>query len=71
MPRGHDDCVNVSGKRVPESSIPEDRGYQLIVFCWVYPVELIVIVLLLAFVPHLLIRGPVNRLARTARKTGA
>jgi hypothetical protein len=37
--------------------------YQVIVLRWVYPGELIFIVLLLAFVPYLLARGPVNRLA--------
>jgi hypothetical protein len=39
--------------------------YQFIVFRWVYPGELIFVVLLLAFVPYLLARGPVNRLAQT------
>jgi hypothetical protein len=38
--------------------------YQWRVFGWVYPVELIVVVLLLAFVPYLLMRGPVNRIAK-------
>jgi hypothetical protein len=38
--------------------------YQLIVFRWVYPMELVIVVLLLAFIPYLLIRGPVNRIAR-------
>jgi hypothetical protein len=39
--------------------------YQLIVFKWIYPFQLvvIVIVLALAFVPYLLLRGPVNRIA--------
>jgi hypothetical protein len=41
-----------------------DVLYQLIVFRWIYPTELIIIVLLLAFVPYLLARGPVNRIAR-------
>jgi hypothetical protein len=38
--------------------------YQLMVFRWIYPFELIVVVLVLAFVPYLLLRGPINRLAR-------
>ena len=38
--------------------------YQFIVFRWVYPGELIVVVLALAFLPYLLMRGPVNRIAR-------
>ena len=41
-----------------------DVLYQVIVFKRIYPFELIVIVLGLAFVPYLLLRGPVNRLAR-------
>jgi hypothetical protein len=38
--------------------------YQLMVFRWIYPFELIVVVLVLAFVPYLLLRGPINRIAR-------
>ena len=41
-----------------------DALYQLIVFRWVYPVELLLVAFLLACVPYLLIRGPVNRIAR-------
>jgi len=40
-----------------------DLIYQLIEFRRVYPGELIAVALLLAFVPYLLLRGPVNRLA--------
>lgn len=40
-----------------------DAAFQLIVFRHLYPFELIVIVLLLAFVPYILLRGPANRLA--------
>jgi hypothetical protein len=40
-----------------------DVVYQVIVFRWVYPVELLLVAFLLACVPYLLIRGPVNRLA--------
>jgi hypothetical protein len=41
-----------------------DAIYQLIVFKWIYPIELVSVVLILAFVPYLLLRGPVNRVAR-------
>ncbi|HEX6648880.1 MAG TPA: hypothetical protein VF075_05060 [Pyrinomonadaceae bacterium] len=41
-----------------------DLIYQLIVVRWVYPLELLVVAIVLAVVPYLLIRGPVNRLAR-------
>jgi hypothetical protein len=40
-----------------------DVIYQLIVFKSIHPLELVVIVLALAFVPYLLLRGPINRLA--------
>jgi hypothetical protein len=40
-----------------------DVVYQLIVFRWFYPVEALLVALILAFIPYLLIRGPVNRIA--------
>ena len=39
-----------------------DFIYQLIVQRWVYPLELLIVAIVLAVVPYLLIRGPVNRL---------
>ena len=44
-----------------------DVIYQLIVQQWVYPLELILIAILLAVIPYLLLRGPVNRLVRRWR----
>jgi hypothetical protein len=41
-----------------------DIIYQLIVERWIYPLELIIVAILLAVVPYLLVRGPVNRIAR-------
>ncbi len=41
-----------------------DVIYQLLVFKTFYPGEALVVALLLAFVPYLLIRGPVTRIAR-------
>jgi hypothetical protein len=38
--------------------------YQWRVLGWLYLDELVVVVLLLAFVPYVLMRGPVNRLAK-------
>ena len=48
-----------------------DVIYQWTVFKHLYPLELVVVVLLLAFVPYLLLRGPINRLTRRwlARQT--
>jgi hypothetical protein len=45
-----------------------DVIYQLIVLHWLYPGELLLVAILLAVVPYLLIRGPVNRLARRFRR---
>lgn len=41
-----------------------DIIYQLIVERWVYPFELIVVAILLAVVPYVLLRGPINRIVR-------
>ena len=41
-----------------------DAIYQLIVFRWFYPVEALLVAAILALVPYLLIRGPVNRIAK-------
>jgi hypothetical protein len=40
-----------------------DAIYQLIVFRWIHPLQLVVVVLGLAFVPYLLARGPIGRIA--------
>ena len=45
-------------------AIAMDAIYQVIVLKRFYPVEALIIALLLAFVPYLLIRGPVARIAR-------
>jgi hypothetical protein len=47
--------------------IAMDVIYQRIEFETFYPVEALIIALLLAFVPYLLIRGPVARIARRWR----
>jgi hypothetical protein len=41
-----------------------DGIYQYIAFKSIYPVEAVVVAILLAFVPYFLIRGPVARIAR-------
>lgn len=45
-----------------------DVVYQVIVFRWVYPLEVLVVAFLLACVPYLLVRGPANRFARNGRQ---
>jgi hypothetical protein len=41
-----------------------DLIYQYLVLGWLYPVAALFVAFILAFVPYLLIRGPVNRIAR-------
>ena len=41
-----------------------DLVYQLIIFRWFYPGEALLVAVILAFIPYLLIRGPVNWIAR-------
>lgn len=53
--------------RVFVLAIIMDVIYQLIVVRWVYPLELILVAILLAVIPYVLIRGPVNRLVRRLR----
>lgn len=45
-----------------------DAVYQVMVFRWIYPSELLLLAFLLACVPYLLIRGPANRLAVAWRR---
>ncbi len=47
-----------------------DFIYQLIVFRWFYPGQAVIVAILLALVPYLLIRGPVNRVARRRHPGG-
>jgi hypothetical protein len=45
-------------------AIVMDLVYQYLVLGWIYPLAALSIAFILAFVPYLLIRGPVNRIAR-------
>jgi hypothetical protein len=47
-----------------------DVAYQVIVFRWVFPLELLIVGFLLACVPYLLIRGPANRIASALHRQG-
>jgi hypothetical protein len=46
-----------------------DLVYQIIVFRWFYPGEALLAAFILAFIPYLLIRGPVNRIARGKQRS--
>jgi hypothetical protein len=41
-----------------------DAIYQFLIFRWFYPVEAVMVAGILAIVPYLLIRGPINRIAQ-------
>ena len=41
-----------------------DAVYQYVALRWFYPNEAILVAVILALVPYLMIRGPVNRIAR-------
>lgn len=44
-----------------------DVIYQIIVYHWFYPVETLLVAILLALIPYLSIRGTVNRIKRSLR----
>lgn len=44
-----------------------DCIYQVIVLRWIYAVDALMVAFLLAIIPYVILRGPVNRIA-TARK---
>jgi hypothetical protein len=46
-----------------------DGVYQFIALGWFYPGEALLVAFILAIVPYVLIRGPVNRLARGNQRT--
>lgn len=41
-----------------------DIIYQIIVFRWIYPMQALIVAFSLAFLPYLLLRGPINRILR-------
>jgi hypothetical protein len=47
-----------------------DLIYQLIVFRWFYPLETLIVAVVLALVPYLVLRGLVTRLAHYRRNKG-
>ena len=46
-------------------AIVMDVIYQLIVVGWIYPFETLTVSILLAVIPYLVLRGPVNRIVRS------
>ena len=58
--------------RVIALGVVMDVMYQLLTFHRIHALQLVVIVLALAFVPYVLFRGPINRIAKAwmTRKVG-
>lgn len=66
-PEDRAELLEEGGKKVGRVivlGIVMDVAYQLIVLRWIYLGELVVMVVLLACLPYLLLRGPINRIAR-------
>ncbi len=50
------------------AAIALDCVYQVIELHWIYPGEALLIAAVLAIIPYVLVRGPVNRIAAVARR---
>ena len=48
-----------------------DVVYQIIVLHFVYPGETVIVALVLAIVPYLIVRGPVNRIVRIIKSSSS
>jgi hypothetical protein len=49
-------------------SVIMDIIYQLKVYHWIYPGEMLIVSLILTIVPYILLRGPVNRIIQIFKK---
>jgi hypothetical protein len=49
--------------RVFVFAVVMDVAYQLIVFRWIHPLQVLIVAVVLAIVPYALVRGPVTRIA--------
>ena len=54
--------------RVFTFAIVMDLIYQVIVLRWFYPFQALIVASVLALLPYILLRGPVNRIARFLRR---
>ncbi|HEY1411911.1 MAG TPA: hypothetical protein VGF36_07205 [Rhodopila sp.] len=54
----------LSTARIVLLGLVMDTVYQVIVFKTFYPIETVIVAILLAFLPYLLLRGPIARVAR-------
>lgn len=65
-PMSHSGWTSIA--KVFFAALAIDAVYQMIVLRFVYPGEALVVAAALAIVPYLVIRGPVNRVARSWRR---
>jgi hypothetical protein len=49
-------------------AIVMDLIYQVTVLRWFYPLQALIVAIVLALLPYILLRGPVNRIARFLRR---
>jgi hypothetical protein len=54
--------------RVFVLAIIMDLIYQVIVLRWFYPLQSLIVAFVLALLPYILLRGPVNRIARYLKR---
>ena len=54
--------------RIFTFAIIMDLIYQVIVLRWFYPLQALIVAFVLAFLPYILLRGPVNRIARFLKR---
>ena len=54
--------------RVFTFAIVMDLIYQVTVLRWFYPLQALIVAIVLALLPYILVRGPVNRIARFLRR---
>ena len=54
--------------RIFAFAIVMDLIYQVIVLRWFYPFQALIVASVLALLPYILVRGPVNRIARFLRR---
>jgi hypothetical protein len=57
-------------KKVFFIALALDIVYEIVVYRWVYPVQALIMAIVLALIPYLCLRGIVTRLARS-RRSGA
>jgi hypothetical protein len=54
--------------RVFTLAIIMDVIYQIVILRWFYPLQALIVAFTLAFLPYILLRGPVNRIARFLKR---